>query len=83
MAMANTINVQMTGERLAAMRDNDMAIYATPGSSAVYWASEANYMYDTCVGTVQDFLDAVGYDELGECDMEEIFDLDVELVEAR
>jgi hypothetical protein len=78
-----TVNVRMTGERLAAMDDNDMAIYCTPGASDVYWSNRPNFMYDKCVGTVRDFLDAVGYDELDESDMDEIFDLDVALVEAR
>jgi hypothetical protein len=74
-----TVNVQMTGERLAAMSDNDMAVYHTPGASNVYWASGPSFMYDTCVATVKDFLTEAGYDELDESLSDEIFDLDIEI----
>ena len=81
------MSVQITGERLGAMDDNDMSVYCTPGSSSVYWASNPSFMFDTCVATPQDFYDAHGIDREdvnkdGEYD-DEIFDLDVELIEAR
>lgn len=77
------VHVRMTGERLAAMSDNDMAVYCTPGANEVYWSNRPNFVYDVCVAMVEDFLVEVGYDELDESLMDEIFDLDVELVEAR
>lgn len=78
-----TINIQITGERLAAMSDNDMSLYCTPGSSQPYWSSHPSFMYDKVIATPQDFLEAAGYDELDNSLDEEIFDLDVELIEER
>lgn len=78
-----TVNIRMTGERLAAMSDNEMAVYCTPGASEIYWVSRPSFMYDKCVATVEDFLSEAGYDELDDSLMDEIFELDVALVEAR
>lgn len=78
-----TITIEITGERLKAMDDNEMKVYATPGSSQPYWASRASFTYDECVARPQDFLDEAGYDELDASLFEEIFTLDVQLVEAR
>lgn len=78
-----TVNVRMTGERLAAMSNNDMSLYCTPGAGEVYWASRPSFAYDECVATAEDFLNEAGYDELDDSLMDEIFELDVTLVEAR
>lgn len=81
--MATTTTIEMTGERLKAMDDNGMKLYCTPGSSQPYWNWQASFTYDECVATVEDFLAEAGYDELDESLFEEIFTLDVALVEAR
>lgn len=56
--------ITMTAERLAAMRDNGMAMYWTPGAQAPYWNSQPSFMNDKVVATVQDFVEAAGYDDL-------------------
>jgi hypothetical protein len=81
--MAKTVTVEITAERLRAMDDNSMTLYATPGDTQPYWASRPNFMYDECVATVQDFLDDVGYDDLDGVDDAEIFTLDVTLLPTR
>lgn len=82
-----TTTVKITGERLGAMDDNDMSVYCTPGSSQPYWANRANFTYDERVATVQDFYNEFGIEREdlnvgGEYD-EEVFEIEVELVEAR
>lgn len=37
-------------------------LYWTPGAASPYWASHPNFMYDRCVATPYDFLQAAGYD---------------------
>ena len=59
--------ITIAGERLAAMSDNDMSLYVTPGAEErPYWASRPSYQDDYSVATVQDVLDqlseAAGYD---------------------
>lgn len=74
-----TVNMQITGERLAAMDDNGMSVYCTPGGKP-YWASQPIFMYDICVATPRDFLESNGYDELDDSILEETFSLEVELI---
>lgn len=54
-----TTTIRITGERLQAMYDNDMSVYATPGAHEVYWASRPNFMYDECIASVNDLLDQI------------------------
>ena len=79
--------VRITGERLAAMDDNDMAVYCTPGASQPYWSSRPNFMYDMCVATPEDFYKEYGIDRSdlnkGGFYEDELFDLDVELASAQ
>lgn len=53
------IEMQITGERLMAMYDNDMDVYATPGASAAYWDSRPNFMYDKCVQTATAIIEEI------------------------
>jgi hypothetical protein len=56
---APIIEMHITGERLMAMYDNDMDVYATPGASEAYWASRPNFMYDKVVRTAQEIIDDI------------------------
>jgi len=69
--------ITMTAERLAAMRDNGMALYWTPGGSYPYWDSQASFANDRCVAVVQDFVSAAGYDDLEGFEDNEPFTLTV------
>ena len=40
----------------------DMGLWLTPGSGRPYWSNNASFMYDECVATPHDFLEAAGYD---------------------
>lgn len=53
------IEMHITGERLMAMSDNDMDVYATPGASTAYWDSRANFMYDKCVQTATAIIEEI------------------------
>ena len=46
----------ISGRKLVTLYDNDMALYHTPGSDNLYWASTPNFMYDRCVATIYDVL---------------------------
>jgi hypothetical protein len=74
--------ITMTAERLAAMEDNDMALYWTPGSEAPYWASQPNFMYDVAVATALDFIAEEGYDDFDGLDDDETFTLTVKRPET-
>lgn len=51
--------IKISGERLAAMYDNDMGLYVTPGAEdAPYWASSPNFMYDYSVASAEEVLEA-------------------------
>jgi hypothetical protein len=52
--MNNTFFI--SGCKLATLYDNDMALYHTPGSDNLYWASSPNFTYDRCVATIYDVL---------------------------
>lgn len=56
---APIIEMHITGERLMAMLDNGMDVYATPGSSEAYWASQPSFAYDQCVLTARAIIDEV------------------------
>jgi phosphoribosyl-AMP cyclohydrolase len=44
--------ITITGERLMAMYDNDMALFVTPGAEEQpYWASRPNFQDDYSVAT--------------------------------
>lgn len=84
--MSNKITVTMSWGRLAAMDDNGMALYATPGAAQPYWASQPSFMYDECAATVHDF--KTEYGEKYERDPEsfeedENFSAKVELLDPR
>jgi len=58
-------NITITGERLAAMYDNDMGVYITPGAEErPYWASQPSFRDDYCTANVQTLLDQLS-DEAG------------------
>lgn len=76
------VTIEMTAERLRAMDDNGMSLYATPGAQEPYWNHTASFMHDQCIATVTDFLDEVGYDDLEGVEDDEIFSLDVEMLPA-
>lgn len=52
--MNNTFLI--SGCKLATLYDNDMALYNTPGSDNLYWASSPNFTHDSCVATIYDVL---------------------------
>lgn len=56
---APIIEMSITGERLMAMYDNDMNVYATPGAYTAYWASRASFMYDERVQTASAIIEEV------------------------
>lgn len=69
--------IAMTAERLMALSDNGMDLYWTPGAQAPYWEARAKYATDVCVATVQDFVEAAGFDDLEGFDGNESFSLTV------
>lgn len=81
------IEMEITGERLMAMYDNEMDVYATPGASTAYWASNPNFMYDKCVRAAQKIIDEVclehGLDEDDLRTSEDRFTFSVRLLPAR
>lgn len=56
--MSNTITVTITGERLAAMYDNDQSLWITPGSDRPYWGAFNSFAEDVCIGDASTVLDA-------------------------
>ena len=73
------VTVTKTWEELAAMDDNGMGLYATPGADRPYWASQPSFMYDECVASVYDFeWQGISYSREDECD--EVFSIEVELI---
>lgn len=78
--------ITITGERLKAMYDNDMAVFATPGASQPYWASRPSFMFDECVATVEDLWKQAESDydfDRDDIEDETTYTFEVELVEAR
>jgi hypothetical protein len=50
--------IAITGKRLAAMYDNDMSLYVTPGAEDhPYWASRPNFRDDYGIASAQEVLD--------------------------
>lgn len=75
--------VSMSWEKLAAMDDNGMALYGTPGAQEPYWASRPSFMYDECLATVHDFqVDGIEYsrEDVGS---EEIYTAQIEMPASR
>lgn len=71
--MATTI--QITGERLAAMYDNEMGVYVTPGAEEhPYWDSRPNFMYDYSIGSVWTILDILSEQAGYEVDIDDLRD---------
>ena len=69
----------MTWENLAAMDDNGMAMYLTPGSDRPYWASQPSFSNDRCVATVHDF-SSYGCEyqrEDGSFELEDVFEFEI------
>lgn len=82
-----TTEMHITGERLMAMYDNDMDVYATPGASEAYWSNRPNFMYDKCVlsasAIIEDICMEYGLDEDDLRTDESEYTFLVELIEAR
>jgi hypothetical protein len=75
------ITVTMTWEQLAAMEDNGLALYATPGAAKPYWAAQPSFKDDTRLATAGDFeYCGIPYCREDECD--EVFSVEVELSAA-
>ena len=64
--------IEITGERLAAMADNEMGVYVTPGSNTPYWASSPSFTYDVALGSAQDVADAISSDFGYEIDIDDL-----------
>ena len=76
------MKIKMTWENLAAMDDNGMALYATPGAAKPYWNSQPSFMYDECVARPSDF-ESCGISYYREYECEDVFSVEVELPEPR
>ena len=87
MSTETAIIIQITGERLMAMADNEMDVYATPGASHVYWSSRPQFAYDECVMTAEAIINDVcieyGLDENDLRTSEDMVDVRVPLLAAR
>ncbi len=69
------MTITITGERLAAMYDNDMGVYVTPGAeNRPYWASGPQFRDDYGVASVQDILDRLSEDAGYEVDIDDLRD---------
>jgi len=79
--MPKKIVVSKSWNDLAAMDDNGMALYATPGDDHPYWASQPSFMYDECVAIPRDFKVYYGeaFSREDECD--EVFTAQIKLLD--
>lgn len=75
--MSEQTTITRTAEQLRIAQDNDLDLYWTPGADAPYWASRASFRYDKVVATVQDFLEAAGFDLLDGFEADYTFTLEV------
>lgn len=65
--------ITITGERLAAMYDNDMGLYVTPGAEGrPYWASRPSWQDDYGIASAQDVLDAWNEQQGDSLDIDDI-----------
>jgi hypothetical protein len=62
MTATNKVTVTETLNDLARADSNGLRLWATPGASEPYWASNASFMYDKVVATVRDFAEAAGFE---------------------
>jgi hypothetical protein len=63
MTATNKVTVTETLNDLARYDSIGLYLWATPGATRPYWASNASFKYDTIVATVNDFAGAAGYDD--------------------
>jgi hypothetical protein len=67
------ITMSITGERLAAMYDNDMSIFVTPGvEEHPYWSSGPQFVYDYGVASVQEIIDQLSEDAGYDVDIDDL-----------
>ena len=81
------VTMQITGERLMAMHDNEMTVFVTPGAeNAPYWASRPNFQDDYAVGNTHEIIEFIsveyGTDEDELRSDETVYDFEVEVNDA-
>jgi len=62
------VKITKSWNQLKTMQDNDIKYFWTPGASQPYANSQPSWRDDKCVATVQDFVEAEGFDMLSDSD---------------
>jgi hypothetical protein len=73
------ITSTITALDLKAMTHNGLSLWLTPGSQHPYWASHPSWQYDFRLATPEDFLEAVGLDDLEGLEDDHTFELEIEI----
>jgi len=64
----NAVKITKSWNELKAMEDNKIKFFWTPGASQPYANSQPSWRNDKCVATVQDFVEAGGFDSFSDSD---------------